>query len=84
MEYYNTTVDWTLEATNLKMGLVEFKERIVALVDSGSSMLVLPEEMFNRAFDQVSRVIKNICSREEYGIVCSCADPSWVKKFPSI
>lgn len=61
-QYYESTADWTLEVTNLKMGGAELKSRIVALVDSGSSVIVVPEYIFNRSFYELLKVIKNPCS----------------------
>jgi hypothetical protein len=68
----------------LKIGSLELNSRIVALLDSGSSVIVLPEEFFNKFFYDLLKTMGHPCSIQNGGIVCTCPEPALLNKFPPI
>lgn len=54
------------------------------MIDTGSSMLVLPQSIFDHILKRIRLRISEKCLDKVHGIECPCASPASINLFPEI
>lgn len=54
------------------------------MIDTGSSMLVLPESIFEKMLHEIHHRVSEKCLVKVHGVECPCPSPSSIGLFPTL